>query len=237
MVAHELHDVFLGFDPGGKGNFGWSICREVKGRLERFDSGLADDAWNAITKVKEALASDDEMRSSPVRAAGIDAPLKWNSRGDKKGYRKADCKLLRTLAATRGPTDRVLACNSLYGAVVVQGPLLVRHLSKAWELAITESHPKVLHHLLSEVDPSGMKKIADRLTAELISCDGGYAHQRDPKKCRACKRDGHKQDATLCAVAAWAAIERPPKWQDLYAQDPDLFNPSQIAVGYWMPIP
>lgn len=237
MVVHALYDIFLGFDPGGEGNFGWSICREDKGSLEIFEKGLADDAWHALCKVKQALASDDEMNNSPVKAAGIDAPLMWNSRGDMKGYRKADCRLLRTLTVTRGPKDRVLACNSLFGAVVVQGPLLARHLSKAWEPKpmITESHPKVFHHLLSKVNQPVLRETALRLTEDLKTCTRGADH--DHKKCAACKRDGHKQDATLAAVAAWAGIRPPCEWQDLYAEDPDLFNPSQVEVNYWMPVP
>ena len=240
MVTFEPLNLFLGFDPGGKGNFGWSVCWQVGGDLECLKTGLADDAWQAIEKVNNVIASHECVRNSPVQGAGIDAPLMWNKRGDEKGYRKADCVLRQALKKTQGPASRVLAANSLYGAVVVQGPLLVRHLSEmpsAGDMMITESHPKAFGHLLSKTNQPEIEKTADRLTADLATCEKGAAHRRDPKRCAICKRDSHQQDATLCAVAAWAAKRCPHQWQDLYDEDLDLFNPSHIPVCYWMPIP
>ena len=240
METSELINLFLGFDPGGKGKFGWSVCREVAGGLQCVKTGLADDAWHAIGKANESIAHGEHMHNSPVRAAGIDAPLLWNKRGDRKGYRKADCILRRALNKTHGPANRVLAINSLLGAVVVQGLLLVRHLSempRARDMMITESHPAAFRHLLSKARQPEMKKTADRLTADLATCKKRGAHKGDSKGCVICKQDSHRQDATLCAVAAWAAIRRPPKWQDLYHQDFGLFNPTQIPVCYWMPVP
>ncbi len=223
MGTTEPVNLFLGFDPGGKDNFGWSICREAGGLLQPCPvTGLADDAWDAITQVKDKIASLYPQRNSCVRAAGIDAPLKWNKRGDSKGYRKADCELRKVLEDTGGPVNRVLASNSLVGAVVVQGPLLVRHLSETRDLTITESHPKALECL---VNHTGQRQMVKSLTARLVT-----THKKDPTH--------HERDATLSAVSAWAAIyEKPPKWQNLYDWDPDLFNPSQLPVGYWMPIP
>ena len=125
----ETKDLFLGFDPGGhgrpssKGKFGWSICGEVDGLLqERLQTGLAHDAWEAINQVKGAIASLGPRDNPWVRAAGIDAPLLWNKRGDRKGYRKADCVLRRTLRDQNLPTASVLAPNALYGATTDGGP-------------------------------------------------------------------------------------------------------------------
>ena len=181
METSEPVNLFLGFDPGGKGKFGWSVCREVAGGLECLKTGLADDAWHAIEKVNESISPDEHMYKSPIRAAGIDAPLLWNKRGDRKGYRKADCVLRQALNKTHGPANRVLAINSLLGAVVVQGPLLARHLSempRARDMMITESHPAAFRHLLSKARQPEMKKTADRLTADLATCKKRGSSQR-----------------------------------------------------------
>jgi hypothetical protein len=115
---------------------------------------------------------------------------------------------------------RVLATNSLRGAQIVQGVLLVRHLGETWDLKITESHPKVLEHLLAKTKQNRM---VQRLTMGLSSAPG----------------PDDERDATLSAVSAWAAIRKrsSPNWQNLYDLDDGLFNPSGIPVSYWMPIP
>ena len=41
----------LGFDPGGKGKFGWGICKVSHGQLQRpLKTGLADDACGRYLK-------------------------------------------------------------------------------------------------------------------------------------------------------------------------------------------
>ena len=217
-----MADFILGFDPGGQGNFGWSVCKEVGDCLsppEPGKTGLANDAWDAMKQVKGALPDNPT-----VLAAGIDAPLQWNKRGDRKGYRKADCELRRVLEETQGPVGRVLPINSLYGAVVVQGSLLVRHLSHKWDLAISESHPKVLEHLLCHMGQPEMVCMVNQLTEKLCP-----QNDRDPIR--------HERDATLCAVSAWAMRHHQPGWQNLYDGDFGLLNPSPVPVGYWMPSP
>ncbi len=226
-------NLFLGFDTGGLKHFGWSICRGGNGGqghypLERLTTGLADDAWDAITQVKSAINAHYPQGNFHVMAAGIDAPLLWNKRGDNKGNREADAILTGALKKTQGPWPSVVAVNSLYGAVTVQGPLLVRHLSANWDLTITESHPSVFRHLLPHDGQFGMRDMVGHLTDGLP-----IRNQQDQR--------GHELDATLCAVAAWAAIQKPPmpqrEWRNLYKGDPDLYNPSGIPVSYWMPIP
>ena len=218
MGMPETKDLFLGFDPGGIDNFGWSICIEVNGFLQRqLCTGLADDAWDAITQVRNAIMRLGDSSSLSVRAAGIDAPLLWNKRGDNNGRRRADYVLIAALEQTGFPQparNTVLALNSLRGADVVQGSLLVRHLSATWDLAITECHPTVIEHLLNHM---GQQDMVAGLTEGLVD---------------------DERDATLAAISAWAAYRRPgDQWQDLFDQDYGLVNPSQIPVGYWMPIP
>ena len=166
MATNEPVELFLGFDPGGegrpnsRGNFGWSICKEVDGSLKRLDTGLSKNAWDAIDRVKSAINAHYPHGNFHVMAAGIDAPLLWNKRGDRKGYRKADDVLIKVLKETGGPWNSVVAPNGLYGAVGMQGPLLARHLSGEWALMITESHPTAFRYLLSHVEQPEMVKTA-----------------------------------------------------------------------------
>lgn len=234
MGKPEVKNLVLGFDPGGsgksgsKGNFGWSICSEVNGLLqERLKTGLAFDAWDAIKKVKDAVAYFGDQGYSCVRAAGIDAPLLWNKRGDNNGRRGADYVLIEALEQALFPKpamNTVLAVNSLRGADVVQGLLLVRHLSTTWDIVITESHPTALEYLVHHIGQPQTVQMVQAVTAGLVPTD-----KKDPLN--------HKKDATLSAVSAWAALQTPPQWQNIYDGDLGLINPSQIPVGYWMPIP
>ena len=219
MGISEALNLFLGFDPGGKRRFGWSIVSEVGGNLQPCPrTGLADDAWDAMTQVKAAITSLGHRGGFCVRGAGIDAPLLWTKRGD----RGVEVVLREALRNTGFPSGKlggtVQAVNSLRGACVVQGSLLVRHLTETWDLAITESHPAAFHHLLSRVGPPGMITTANRLTAGMAS---------------------DERDATLCAVAAFAAQQQPslPKWRNLYVDEPCLIRQFDRPVSYWMPIP
>ena len=211
-------NTYLGFDPGGEGNFGWSIVVEVDGDLHPCPkTGLANDAWDAVVQVKDAIASLGFSGESCVRATGIDAPLLWN----KRGNRAADGLLRNALKDTGFPSRRVggtvQAVNALRGACVVQGSLLVRHLSETWDQMITESHPKAFDHLLSQVGSPEMVDMTNRLTSGLAS---------------------HERDATLCAVAAFAALQHSslPNWQNLY-EESCLIQQYDIPVSYWMPMP
>ena len=236
----ESTGFILGFDPGGQGHFGWSICREVNGILQPpQQTGLANDAWDALTQVRAAMPDNPT-----VLAAGIDAPLFWS----KKGGRQVDVVLRDALRDTHFPASKlsgtVQAVNSLRGSCVAQGMLLARFLKDTWDhLTITESHPRALCHLL---DQMGHRDLVTHLTAGLAD------YKQDPTLClcgcwRAIKPQprlaDHKRDATLSAVSAWAAIQpNPPGWQNLYdeydeIEKPYRIKPFDIPVSYWMPNP
>ena len=217
----ETINLYLGFDPGGVGSFGWSVCREVGGQLEPpIETGLADNAWDALNRVGGAIADIEHQGNARVLAAGIDAPLFWTG----TGQREIDVILRQALRDRGFPPHKlggtVQAINSLQGSCVIQGPLLVRHFwASRWSgLLITESHPRVLDHLLPYTEEYQM---AQRITAGL-DADTGQNHERD---------------ATLCAVSAWAAIHQPANWQNLYQREPNPITPFDAAVGYWMPVP
>ena len=238
----EIDGFILGFDPGGKGSFGWSICRASNGHLQQpLETGLADDALDALLKVKQKLGRYGPSGFPPVLAAGIDAPLFWS----KKGDRTVDVVLQQALTDTKFPDSKlrgtVQAVNSLRGACVVQGLLLAKYLGEtSWSLTITESHPRALCHLLHQMGKQDMIK---RLTGDLADyaqyatrCLCGCEEAKKPKA----SLDDHRRDATLSAISAWAAIQpTQPKWQNLYdeSKEPHRIMPFDTPVSYWMPIP
>ena len=217
--------LILGFDPGGVGNFGWSICETAGGKLQPPAlTGLADDAWRAMDQVQSALPDN-----LPVLAAGIDAPLFWSKTGD----RTVDVVLRQALRDNRFPASKlggtVQTANSLQGACIVQGLLLAKYLSEtSWGLTITESHPRALCHLLHHM---GQQDMIKRLTAGLADytqyatrCLCGCEEAKKP----AASLADHKRDATLSAVSAWAAIYQTlPKWQNIFDADKE---PHRIMI-------
>ena len=227
----------------------WGLERLVIGG----GTGLATDAWDAITQVQAAIEAQYPEGNFVVVAAAIDAPLLWNKRGDEMGYRRADNDLRNTIRdavrevrnafkSAADPDRRAMSrlfsalvdlsksvepANALYGAVLMQGLIVAKHLREKWDLMITETHPKVFRHLLSCVNQPQLAEMVTPLTADLPP--------QDQHNCES----QHEIDATLGAMAAWTAIRcrYDPQWRDLYRGDLNLFNPSGIRVSYWMPMP
>ena len=206
--------LILGFDPGGKGRFGWSVCKALPGALVRLQTGLADDAVEALHGVEGAVESCGLQGNRTFLAAGIDAPMFWG----EKGNREIDAILRRVLRETQFPTPggTVQQVNSLRGACLAQGMLLGKYLHERWSLPITETHPKVLSHLLSLPGQFDVGVSMTDLTSGL---------------------EEHERDATLSAVAAWAMVRKLPGWRDLYAQEPNPVQPFDTPVSFWMPLP
>ena len=59
MQMTEQSGLILGFDTGGKENFGWCVCQADDNRLRVKRIGVADDAEEAIRQVKTAVHSLD----------------------------------------------------------------------------------------------------------------------------------------------------------------------------------
>ena len=259
MRANSIN-LFLGFDPGGRNAFGWSICREVGGRLQpdnRPITGLADHAGDAANQVQRRIENDDSLCDLPIRAAGIDAPLLVHRR---KGNRNIDQNLRDKLVSNKFPASKVggtvQEVNSLRGGATVQAGLLLAQLIEmpwAQDMKITESHPTAFRYLLSHVKKPEMVKTAVHLKAGLSTCTRTHKQKKEVEDCTTCEQDSHKQDATLCAVAAWAATKSSalPDWRDLYEQEyrieadgtrsdvliPLFQIPESIRLSYWMPMP
>ena len=158
---NERVDVVLGFDPGGKGNFGWSICKIAGGQLSIIETGVASDALEVIRTVSAALPS-----SVRVLAAGIDAPMFWS----RAGNRTVDGIIREALRSHGYPTRSVLEVNQLWGVVLVQGVLLGSYIHQEFKaVPITEAHPKVLLRLLDDSESARLTQLTD----------GRSEHERD----------------------------------------------------------
>ena len=211
----ESVDFILGFDPGGRSRFGWSVCKADGDKLHPpSKAGLANDAQDAIDRIKEAIKElSDDLPSIPrVLAAGIDAPMFWSTTGN----RIVDDILRTALKLTGIPRGKISGTvqqvNSLQGACLVQGVLLGKYLHETWNLKITEAHPTALRFLL---EGSGWLEKVEPLIANL---------------------NDHKRDATIAAFAAWSMHKELPGWRDLYQDEPSPVRPFDTPVSYWMPI-
>ncbi len=121
--------VWIGADPGGKGNFGLAIL-EPDGSAQTCRVDCADEAIKVIVQ---------HPNSTPA-GVGVDAPLWWSS-----GYssdRQAD-QWLRTRYGFSG--GQVQTANSLRGAALVQGAMFVVRMREHFPgVGVTETHPKAL---------------------------------------------------------------------------------------------
>ena len=206
-----------GFDPGGKGNFGWCVV-EASDRLPLFlrRSGIESNAADAVGRVLQAVP-----RSESLIAAGIDSPLFWSATGDRNADRVIR-KQIAELGATAS-SGTVQHVNSLKGACLVQGVLAAYLLRQALpSIRITESHPKALLwlvHVAAATRP--VSSISMRALGNLIRCDAEGLSE-------------HERDAALGAVGAWAMIVKPAGWRDLSRDESHPFMPVP-PVEYWMP--
>ena len=143
----ERSGIILGFDPGGKGRFGWSICYAGPDDLTLLRTGVSSDTQGAFDEVIESIKSLDIPGYPDVLAAGIDAPMFWSTAGD----REVDQALRKALPL--GQKNTVLHINSIPGSCLVQGALLGKLLHERYGadgFRITESHPSALFQFLED---------------------------------------------------------------------------------------
>ena len=211
MVA--TRDVVLGFDPGGKDSFGWSVCRIESGRLSiPTDKGVESDAQGAISQA--IVVVNNLSLKLPghgrVVAAGVDAPMCWSRHGD----RQVDKMIRKALPPKKKST--VIPVNSLVGSCLVQGVLLGKYLHEKYGkggIRITETHPTALRYLLEQ---SGESEDLELLIDGI--------------------ENNHERDATISAFAAWKMGAGSTNWRNLYLDEPCKVWPADIPVEYWMPI-
>ena len=131
----------LGFDPGGPGGFGWSICEVFDDIVLPARGGAASHVAEVMDKVVNYI-----HREADILGIGIAAPLFWSP----TGTRRVDA-IVREVLASHGHPDPEQAVNSLgktSGERLVQGHLLASDISRHFSAPITEVNPKALLWLL-----------------------------------------------------------------------------------------
>jgi len=216
--------IYLGFDPGGAGEFGWCVAQESTDSatglpLIIVEAGIAMHAKEAVCEASQLIPS-----SELPAAAGIDAPLIW-SRG---AGRQAE-PLLREQIRHAGcgtAEGTVQHVNSLRGACVVQGMMTAVLLRERFEeIPLSEAHPKAWLWIaeITNRRPS----VAEITVADL------------PEWCVSPKSDlrDHQRDAAISCLSSWAMIRRTDGWHDLYQaeEEGEIYTPLEPPLAYWMP--
>lgn len=215
-------NVILGFDPGGKAKFGWAVCIEIDDRLKVIATDIADHAKDALERSCNALP-----KGGLVIAAGIDAPMFWVADGDREADRLVR-KAIGCLGA-KSPGGTVQPFNSLRGACVIQGLLILKLLRQLYPgLPITEAHPKALLWLMGiarrdrEPGMIGIKDIEGVIIEEM-----GLNLQ---------DKDKDKRDAILGAFTAQMMIRKKSGWADLLKYEKkEKILADKAPIEYWMP--
>ncbi|MBM4273430.1 MAG: DUF429 domain-containing protein [Deltaproteobacteria bacterium] len=210
-------NVFLGFDPGGKGSFGWAVCIDKDDGLDIVATGLADHAKGALEQSLNA-----KPKGGSIAGAGIDAPMFWvNSecRESDNIVRKA----IKHLGA-KSPGGTVQHFNSLRGACVIQGLLILKLLRRLYpNLPITEAHPKALLWLMGIARKDYEPQMVTSRDLSKVNIRGTRFRSED------------ERDAVLGAFTAQMMVRKKPNWDDLLKYEKDPILAGNPPIGYWMP--
>ncbi len=207
--------IYVGFDPGGIGAFGWAVVSGDTLPLRIMGRGVVDHAQGAF---QAAIHCAGER----IDGVGIDAPLFWSPAGD----RNAD-QLVRSAITNLGcPGGTVGHVNALRGACLIQGMLVaMKCREKLGQVPITESHPKALLWLAGKATRNRRPDVVTSGDlADYVSFNGVGA------------LTDHERDATLGAVSAFSAVSNKNGWRDLYLVETNPVTPLNPPPGYWMPI-
>lgn len=139
------------------------------------------------------------------------------------GWRPAD-RWLR--ARFPDVVHSVVAANSMYGAMAINGGAVIQSLRSHWpKIGITEVHPKVLYRALA-----GTKYDAKHQGLSMCKWLGYQLG------CEVMVSNDHEWDALLCAFAAWKGFSG--EWErDLHAElttdGESLVHPFGRSRFYW----
>jgi len=208
--------VFLGFDPGGAGAFGWCVLDGNALPLNLRARGIANHAHDALNGALQAAGNN------AIDAVGIDAPLFWRSDGD----RQVDQVTRTQIVGLGSPGGTVNHVNSMRGACLIQGVavgLLTRQLVRP-DVPISEAHPKAMLWLLGVASPANPPEnisLADLPGYFVGNVQGASDHERD---------------AAVGALSAFAMVNQLQNWHDLFQHEVNPLLPLQQPLGYWMPV-
>ncbi len=209
--------IYLGYDPGGADGKNGIAILTMNGDAPIYHVASKCSVNDAIAWLNDRIGEE-----APV-AAGIDAFLYWET--DICGWREADLWLRRSYPDVE---NSVLSSNSTFGSMAIQGMAFAMRLRQKWpEIALIESHPKVLYYALKGERYSWSSEMVSWLQ-EKIGCKGGDEFKND-----------HEWDAL---ISAWAAMMgQRGNWDfnlrtllDKNDKVPDVLEPAG-SVNYWWP--
>ena len=205
--------IYLGYAPGGSARVANKSGVSI---LTLTDAGPQCEA-GAVCCVDDAVAWFlDRLGGAAPAAAGIDAFLFWET--SRCGWRGADRWLKATYPAV---TRNVLPSNSVQGAAAIQGMALGISLRRVWPgIALTETHPKVLHYALAGSRFEWTPQVA-RWPREAIGCAGETLVQT--------------QNEWSALASAWVAMMgHTGAWKlDLRQQSKEAVEPAGPAAFWW----
>ncbi|WP_193161212.1 DUF429 domain-containing protein [Microbulbifer hainanensis] len=209
----QFSGTILGYDPGGNRAHGVAAATYVKGEL-------VDIQIKTLKTAEEVLGFAENIRD--LKAVGIDTFTCWST--GESGWRPADRWLRQSYPTV---THSIASPNSLYGSMGINGmAVLVALRTRNKELAVTETHPKVLFHALTgrKYNYEVLKADMEQMTSECLGMDIKTVND-------------HEWDAALSAYAAFAGLSQ--HWnQDLHqletTADERLVTPCG-PTHYWWP--
>jgi hypothetical protein len=139
--ARSTDSIILGYDPGGDHKHGVAALSVVHGAIVKVEVATARAVESALGWFRSRI----DASKPPRIGLGVDTLTVWST--GPSGWRPAD-RLLR--AAYPAAANSVVASNSLYGAMAVNGMLLMARLREQHPtMVISETHPKVLFQALA----------------------------------------------------------------------------------------
>lgn len=226
--------LFLGYDPGGKGNHG--VAALTLGDDARLrDPASQLNATRCHSRVAALQWFRERIKRQPCVALGVDAPLALSMRSDRgldkllRTYRKVHARQYseelkanyrRTKLRVYSNGGQVMPQDMLWSSVIGNGVLVAHHLQRNG-LDVVESHPKLVVRVLRVADAES--SVVDKYE-ELVETES---------------ENGSGDHAADAFIAAWCASRwyfQDPDWQtNLYGADPQdrLFFPAGPAVYPW----
>jgi len=204
----KQNKLYFGYDPGGKDAAGVATIEVGSERLTY--------KLGTVSSVDEALDwFVSESECSP-HAMGIDTYLYWET--GISGWRGADRWLRKTYPDVK---RSVFASNSAFGSMAVQGMATAIRTREMWpEIALNETHPKVLYKALSGQKYKWGKDMNDWLLEKIGEANGPMIS------------NDHEFDAP---ISAWAAMQvDTQQWtNNLLHLSENTVQPAGPVSYYW----
>jgi hypothetical protein len=206
--------LYLGFDPGRAGAFGWCIAKGNEMLpLTVISRGIVNNAQQAL-EVAQSIKEE-------ISGVGIDSPLFWRPDGD----RIVDSEIRQRLIGLHVHGGTVNHVNSMRGACLIQGMMTAMLIREEYpKIRITESHPKAMLWLLQIAnDGNPVEKVTLAMLNNYFVGENLNA------------ASDHERDASLAALSAWAMENHPEDWDNLYIRENNAISPLNPPPEYWMP--